>query len=413
MTSPAVTVIVPTRNRCDTLRVTLETCRMQDYDNLQILVSDNSSDDATAEVVRAVADPRVRYIKTPRRVSMSENWEFALSHVDAGYVLVVGDDDALLPNAIRDITAIVVEADCEAIAWKESKYYWPSAGGGAPNTLRLSLRTGWRVENARAALADVVAYKRHYTALPSLYWGMLSREAMRRATDSSGRFFKSLNPDVYSALATTMAIDRFVYSERPYRINGMSKHSTGMSFAAVDKSAKSPREMFLNEGNIPFHEDLVLVPSSPVYVAEAYLQARDHVPGGQAFPPLVIEHVLEQMMRAASTDHDVAYAQVVAGVHEISRRAGKPEQAAAIVARHPHIGVPPDEFTLGLSLAQMSIKIACGDFAVKDVHGAALLAYTLVRLFEANYLSPTAITKRAFNDVKSRLLRSVGTLRKN
>ncbi|RYZ29021.1 MAG: glycosyltransferase, partial [Sphingobacteriales bacterium] len=75
------TVVVPTRERADTLLHTLRTCVTQNYDNLTILVSDNCSQDTTEEVVRSFNDPRIQYVNTGKRLSMSHNWEFALSQV--------------------------------------------------------------------------------------------------------------------------------------------------------------------------------------------------------------------------------------------------------------------------------------------------------------------------------------------
>jgi hypothetical protein len=51
-------------------------------------------------VVASFKDPRIRYVNTGKHLSMSHNWEFALSHVEKGYVTFVGDDDGLLPGAI-------------------------------------------------------------------------------------------------------------------------------------------------------------------------------------------------------------------------------------------------------------------------------------------------------------------------
>ncbi len=404
MKSRRVTILIPTRNRADTLHCTLKSCVSQNYDQLDILVSDNHSEDRTAEVVAAAADPRIRRVKTERRLGMSQNWEFALSHVDDGYVLTLGDDDALLPNAIRDIVRILEETDCEAIAWREAKYYWPgSVGGLRPNTLRLPLRSGWRVESATEWLTKVVGFQEPYTRLPSLYWGVLSRDAIRRATGGSLQFFHSLNPDLYSALSVTMAIDRFVWSERPYRLNGLSKHSTGVSFGAVETNKHSPREQFLNEGNHPFHPDYVLVPSSPVYVAEAYQQAREHVPGGMRNPEIPLELLTEHMMRDAAVSSEVVYGQVVEGVREMMRRGG--QAADAVIAAHPFLNVKSTDSDLGLSLGHMTMKLDGDDFAVSDVHGAATLAYTIVRLFEGGYLSPRGIAQRALGALRRRVAR--------
>ena len=406
MSARHVTIIVPTRNRADTLRSTLATCTMQDYEPLDILVSDNCSDDATPDVAAGTRDRRVRHVRTPRRLGMSQNWEFALGHVERGLVLVVGDDDGLLPDAVRDIASLLDETGCEAIAWREAKYRWRGwDGGDGGNTLRIPLRTGWRVESSDAALGRVLR-GHSYRALPSLYWGAVDRAALTRATARSGTYFHSLNPDVYSAFATAMVVERFVWSERPYRINGQSRHSTGVSFAKVDASDRSPRKLFLAEENLPFHHEYVLVPSPPVYVAEAYAQAREHVPGANARPALDVADVIEQMMGAAAADGADAYALVADGVREIARRAGRVAVGDRAIARHPHGAAARRSGlarVLGRGLGRLSLTLNGDDFAVRDIHGASVLCHTVVRLFEADYLSPAGLARRVARAVTSRL----------
>ena len=51
-------IVVPTCERASTLRFTLKTIIEQDYDNLQIIVSDNFSNDETKEVVQSFSDSR-------------------------------------------------------------------------------------------------------------------------------------------------------------------------------------------------------------------------------------------------------------------------------------------------------------------------------------------------------------------
>jgi glycosyltransferase involved in cell wall biosynthesis len=101
------TVIIPTRERADTLYHSLRSVVAQDYGNLNILVSDNFSGDGTREVVQSFPDARIRYINTGRRLAMHENWEFALAQVSGGYVTIIGDDDALLPHALRDMAGLI------------------------------------------------------------------------------------------------------------------------------------------------------------------------------------------------------------------------------------------------------------------------------------------------------------------
>ena len=65
-----VTVVVPARNEQAFIRACLRSIQDQDYRNLQIVVVDGDSDDATAQVVRDIgeADARVELLVNPERV---------------------------------------------------------------------------------------------------------------------------------------------------------------------------------------------------------------------------------------------------------------------------------------------------------------------------------------------------------
>ena len=125
---PKITIVIPTKNRLDTLKHSIETCILQDYDNLFILISDNNSQDGTKEYVSSLTDRRIRYVNTGKPVCMTENWEFALSTLDdfAGYVTYLGDDDGLLPDSIKNLVEIIEKTKAKAIAWRKAEYHWPN-----------------------------------------------------------------------------------------------------------------------------------------------------------------------------------------------------------------------------------------------------------------------------------------------
>ena len=95
-----ITVVIPTRERALTLKHTLLTVLNQNTNNYQILICDNDSKDETYKVVNSFVDQRLTYINTKRRLSMCDNWDFALNYVKGEFVIFIGDDDALMPNAI-------------------------------------------------------------------------------------------------------------------------------------------------------------------------------------------------------------------------------------------------------------------------------------------------------------------------
>ena len=281
MNLPKITVVIPTRERCDVLQRSLRTVTSQDYDNLEIIVSDNYSCDGTEEAVRAIQDSRVKYVNTGKRLSMSHNWEFAISHVADGWVTVIGDDDALLQNALTSVAEIIKSTGTQAIRARVCEYVWPSLTGTGFGTLSIPLTTGYEVRDSKLWLGKVMSGVARYPELPMLYnGGFICTALLTEIKRRTGALYKSLTPDVYSALSIASVVERYVHSSEPLAINGASKYSTGTSsFSKGEKSDGAPTEVFRSEENIPFHKDLPLCvdssypPSIHAIIYESYLQS--------------------------------------------------------------------------------------------------------------------------------------------
>jgi glycosyltransferase involved in cell wall biosynthesis len=296
-----ITVVVPTRERCDVLAHSLRTVTAQDYDNLDIIVSDNASTDATKDVVLALDDRRVRYVNPGRRLSMSAHWEFALSQVTEGLVTILGDDDGLIPGAARRVADLANASRAAAIRSDVCYYEWPSLNNSEYGYLEIPLRAGTEIRDSKTWLNRVLNGRASYPELPMLYNGgfvhMSVLESIRRRT---GAYYRSCIPDIYSAVAVAATVDRYLYVREPLAINGHSRHSTGTSQFSVRSSRKeSPYAQFQSEGNIPFHPDLPLTaaggyPNSFVaFVYESWLQYQANgTPTGRGLHARQLETIL-------------------------------------------------------------------------------------------------------------------------
>ena len=60
---PGVTVAIPTFNRSQLLKKSLQSVLAQTHADLEVLVLDNASVDDTPTVVKALSDPRVKYLR--------------------------------------------------------------------------------------------------------------------------------------------------------------------------------------------------------------------------------------------------------------------------------------------------------------------------------------------------------------
>ena len=270
------TIIIPTRNRADVLEWALKTCITQEYKNLEIIVSDNYSEDRTREVVSSYNDKRIKYFNTGLRLSMSHNWEFALSKATGDYVSILGDDDGFLPNAIGSINDILNEITLPAICWHQSKYVWPNSGFHK-HSLFIIMRKGIRIYEGKENLKKVLYYQNHYSTNPWLYGGFVKTDLLKSIREKSeGVFFHSRIPDIYSGIAVASQIGKYIYSIGPYSIAGVSSHSQGASSFSAEEKLRKAHYIFMTEADlIPFHPSLEFVASSiPFLVAESSLQAK-------------------------------------------------------------------------------------------------------------------------------------------
>lgn len=89
-----VSVVVPTRNRAASLRVTLEALLRQSYRSIEILVVDDASSDDTDEVVRATAlrDSRVRSLRHARQAGAAAARNTGAGMAKGEYLLFEDDD---------------------------------------------------------------------------------------------------------------------------------------------------------------------------------------------------------------------------------------------------------------------------------------------------------------------------------
>lgn len=277
-------IIIPTRERCDVLADSIRTAIAQDYDNLVILISDNYSSDNTIEVVRSFNDQRIRYVNTGKRLSMSHNWEFALSHVKDGWITFLGDDDGILPGAIEKVSNIIEKTNVQAVRSNGCSYLWPSLTGQEYGCLSVSTRKGYETRKTRIYYERVMKGLLPYTELPMLYnGGFIDYNIVKTIISKSGKFYRSCIPDVYSAIVLSEIIDSYVYCYEPLSINGASKHSGGASAfgkKGLECDDETPAKIFLKEPNIPFHKDIPLMAngiyplSLEALVYESYLQSR-------------------------------------------------------------------------------------------------------------------------------------------
>jgi glycosyltransferase involved in cell wall biosynthesis len=383
------TVMIPTRERCETLVHTLASCVAQPEDNFEIIVSDNCSEDDTEQVVMSFNDRRIKYIKTARRLSMTGNFEFALTHATGDYVMYLGDDDGLAPDALSRVSEIVQETRLDAVISSQAQYHWPNALDElSRNRLVFSAKPGYEIRPASDVLRRVLDFKLSYTELPGAYAGFVSRRVLCAAMDK-GVYFHSITPDAYSGIVNAAILDSYVYVHTPFCLAGLSGRSNGASqLGRVGSQDAGSRESvrYENENDLPYHPSLVYCPSYEIIMAEAFFQAKDHVPGVTEFH-LDVHLLCDIALCEAPTWN---YKKIEAAVKVIRSKHKIPhtdygEKPRSMVRRATF-----RRLTRGVRRLRLNYKILnCRDFGVVNVHQAGQLMNTISAYIRNGYASRT------------------------
>lgn len=154
---------------------------------------------------------------------------------------------------------------------EETNYDWASITN-MPNTVTLKCAYDFFELDGNMVLKGVASGRTSFGRLPVLYSGFVSMNAINNIKKKTGDFFQSITPDVYSGIVLAEELKKYLYSFRPFSINGGSQHSNGIS--SVSDNTKAQRFFIENKLNIN-HEIPVIRGSIQSHVAESFLQAKN------------------------------------------------------------------------------------------------------------------------------------------
>lgn len=278
-----ISVIIPTRERAAYLRHCVATALAIPDPDVEIIVSDNCSTDGTDAVLATFNDPRLRVVSPGQRVSMRQNFEYALGQATGDYLIFFGDDDGILPGQFSALKRLLQTHRPDCLSWSRMSYGWPAQqtkgkyGGirferhklfGTPAPVDLPALTR-RVVKADFLWGD---------DFPALYHGTVSRACIERLRPGGGDFFRAKVPDFYFTFLAAMAGIHHLHVSHSFTINGHSPASTGGSYNR-EKGAdgkKDPASRFVTEAAADPHQDPVRIGMGiPAAFLETFEAARE------------------------------------------------------------------------------------------------------------------------------------------
>jgi len=98
---PTVSVLVKAHNHAAYVRQTIESLLEQDFQDFEIVVTDDASTDGTADILRSFDDPRISLEVLPENLGISGAMNATIARARGRYLAILNSDDWALPGRLR------------------------------------------------------------------------------------------------------------------------------------------------------------------------------------------------------------------------------------------------------------------------------------------------------------------------
>ncbi|MDQ3639908.1 MAG: glycosyltransferase family 2 protein [Actinomycetota bacterium] len=229
-----LSVLLPTRNGGPFLHDCVASVLRQEDTDLELVVADNANQDETADVLYSFrSDRRMVVIRHAEPLPVTDNWRSALAASTGDYMLMIGDDDYLLPSYSSRIRRLIEQHDYpDCVTYNAYSYVFPSAIAGldtshygdphfsfGPDFVPYQMLGS---ELQRSIVRDMFCFR------PRLPLNMQATLVSRRAVDRlAGDVFRPPFPDHYALNALLLTADRWLYAPDKLLVIGVSLKSFG------------------------------------------------------------------------------------------------------------------------------------------------------------------------------------------
>jgi glycosyltransferase involved in cell wall biosynthesis len=104
MSAPLVSIVMATyRSRHDHLRAAITSALAQSMGDIEVIVSDDSPDDALSEVVAGFRDERLRYRHNAPALGVARNHWVSFGEARGEFIVILNHDDLLEPRSVETL----------------------------------------------------------------------------------------------------------------------------------------------------------------------------------------------------------------------------------------------------------------------------------------------------------------------
>lgn len=287
MTQPLFSIVIPTYSRSNLFPLAVQSILRQTFEDFEVIVSDNWSTDDTPEVARQFTDPRVKYVRTPRHLVISDSWEFARLQAAGKLILMLSDDDVMVSTALERFAHEATHQDADFLFCGVAKYRDATFPGPDRNSVDCPPFSGSsRVVTAEEFVRPLFQFRPKFDMHPSAF--VFSKAIADFVQSRTGRFFWTNGVEFSAWPMSAVFAKRIVYIDAPLNILGRTGKSWG-SNTQLCNPGKEKIQAFIKDVDHEWkHAPLNNFMTSNL-MAEGMLTAKDLFP--KEFEPYTFDEV--------------------------------------------------------------------------------------------------------------------------
>lgn len=277
--SEKLSIIIPTKNRQEYAYQCVKTILDFDRSDVEIVIQDNSDDTSLKNRLQGLLnDSRLVYNHNSEVLSFCANFERAVEIASGDYIIMIGDDDCVVPQ-ICELIHYLRKNNIDAATYStDTTYKWPNAINSNEGVLVIRDKRPYiRILSTVSSIDNMMNngnYDYQHYNFPKIYHGIVKRNCLDKVKEKTGHYFGGLTPDIYSAVSLSYYIKKILYINYPFSILGTcAKSGTADSLTGRHTGELSKAPHFRGTVNYIWEKQIPYIYTVDTIWAETALKA--------------------------------------------------------------------------------------------------------------------------------------------
>ncbi len=251
-----LTVVIPTRNRAKLAMNAIRSVLGQSLENIQILVSDNSTIGAEANELSAFCKPLtnrgVHYIDPPKPMPMSRHWDWAMEQSlglsASNHITFLTDRMIFKKGKLAEAIEIAKHHPNKLLCYTHDKVI----DHKTPIRMLQTPWTGNVFEISSERLLFLISRATLHGCLPRMLNSIVPRSSIHKIQAHFGNVFDSISPDFNFCFRFLKIFDTILYFDTSVLLHYALYRSNGES-VAIGKSTTDHMDFIADLGGTPMN----------------------------------------------------------------------------------------------------------------------------------------------------------------